>query len=307
MVRVARTREEALRRATERQEKRTRPSRRDARARDPARDQDDAGEEDVAPSKFHLLRGPVLDTRDLSFLTSEVFKLLLYVRGALPQMYDAMALELEEKENAAPASARKTKFGRFHAAFDRVLKCLERLVSSCDESGGVLEVLLVFGPSVRKPREAYLLRYSAGTPRARGGDPNQEDGRRRRAVQGLIAKVNRKLVSAVMAMEDHQKASATGRRNRRQSSAPKISGIPKQCKIHLLARTSEDLGQVEGFFPQIGISLAAIDPLVVELAPPATEAAGRAREGGEGGDCDRECLRHAKWWQSSVSLEAVSP
>ena len=54
MVRVARTREEALRRATERQEKRTRPSRRDARARDPARDQDDAGEEDVADQQVLL-------------------------------------------------------------------------------------------------------------------------------------------------------------------------------------------------------------------------------------------------------------
>ncbi|QDZ24089.1 hypothetical protein HOP50_12g66260 [Chloropicon primus] len=246
-----------------------------------------------------------------SFVSCEVFKFLLYMRGLIPDMYDTLVqdherererrLQLEQRGEGtvgrlhrSMAGARSSsKFTRFRQKSSQVLKCLSQqevfLGGSGEPPGGsgeavgsMCEVLYIFGASVRKPIEAYLLRASCSpaleppaSPAAgtRGGGGASGT---RRSLLSFLAKVNRTLVTAIMGLEDEKRQVGAGSHKRRRRGDPggrKRKEIPKRCKVHVLVRTSGgDQGRrLDGFFPQVGVNLGALSPLVISIKPKGDE------------------------------------
>ena len=143
-----------------------------------------------------------------------------------------------------------------------MLRCLsEPNLFLGSAEGSDFEVLFVFGPSVRRPREAYLIRAHA---RAAGEEEPAVD----RAARGLLTRVNRKLVTAIMEAEESRRGGGPSAGGRRGGALQRErnKGLGSNPKAHVLVRRREPApigAGFDGFFPQPGVDAEAMDPVVV--------------------------------------------
>ena len=315
MPRVSRSREaaraEALRRETERRERSTAL----AQSRSAAAERDEVVHMMACdePERTHVVYLPetesgwCLSSRSLSLVSCEVLKFLLYMRGSLPHLYDAVAEAHYEaaKEWTARRSRRgvdaprapqaprpSSKVARFLQRADQVLGCLsEPNLFLGRAEGSDFEVLFVFGPSVRRPREAYLIRAQA---RAAGEEEPAVD----RAARGLLTRVNRKLVTAIMEAEESRRGGGPSAGGRRGGALQRErnKGLGSNPKAHVLVRRREPApigAGFDGFFPQPGVDAEAMDPVVVELRLKSAEGGENASEG------------WGPWYQCSTVLGGI--
>jgi hypothetical protein len=368
MVRLVRSkqgaREKALKRAEERR-KRQRPlAQRTAEGRSTRTDETDQtgeGQEEEEKEKHLEVHVPRLVTNEqgglsgenFSQLACEILKFLLYMRGQLPDMYDTMVQSNLESQNNN--RKRNLKFARFHSKVEKVLQCLcqphlfvpptdntEVLRREIEIEGGAssssstksvfaCEVLYLFGSSVRRPIEAFLVR-SAETVQSQNGSSLASDLRR----SGFLAKVNRKLVTAIMAMEtsaadeeEDNDDGGSGRRTiRNKNRRKKKKKLPKNCKAHVLVRTTpsvrcSSIGDTDGdgsdpttttkikpppplekkgFFPQIGVNIKRIKPIVIELCKEKREMESRPVDAGLGLDSESMV---SQWYQCSTCIRGI--
>ena len=224
-----------------------------------------------------------------SLLSLHVFKFLLYMRGQIPDMYDNLQVASSRRQNNSAAgkiilNGPRGRVARLKLqvkqAFLVIAQHFARIsISRSDEAEHeeedeeeealpaifTAEILFVFGSSVRKPRETYLLtsQIRATAAAAAGGGGGSSGESSESEVKRTAAKINRELVTAIMQMEEEKKETA----QRRKGGG---GGLPKNCKVHILLRTKTPAAAMErsssaGLFPQVGVNLKRSDAVVVQV------------------------------------------